>query len=55
VNAFGNIAGQADTAETNRFTSTTNAMNNADRTALEQLLGSGVAQDRGPDHSPAIS
>lgn len=37
LSAFGNIAGQADTAETNRFTARTGAMNEADRNATDRL------------------
>jgi hypothetical protein len=44
LNAMGNIAGQADTSETNRFTARTQAMNNADRTALDRVgLGADLA------------
>lgn len=44
LNSFGNLAGQADQSEVSRFNSTTNAMNQADRTALERLgLGADVA------------
>lgn len=44
LNAFGNLAGQADTSQTNRFTAGTNAMNQADQTAINRLsTGANIA------------
>ncbi len=37
LNAFGNLASSADSAETGRYTASTNAMNNADRTQLDRI------------------
>lgn len=37
LNALGNIAGQADRAETDRYSASTNAMQNADRNAISRL------------------
>lgn len=46
LNAFGNIAQGADNAETGRYTATTSAMNNADRTGIDRLnTGAGIANN----------
>lgn len=44
LNAFGNLSSNADQAETNRFTASTNAMNNADRTSIDRMqTGANIA------------
>jgi hypothetical protein len=53
LNAFGDIAGQADRSETDRYTASTNAMNNADRTALDRLNSGADIAFRGDENKRA--
>jgi hypothetical protein len=53
LNTLGNIAGQADTAETNRYTASTSAMNAADRTGIDRLTTGANIADMADDNARA--
>ncbi len=51
LNAFGDIANSADARETDRYTASTNAMNNADRTGIDRMRAGADIADMADDNA----